>query len=180
MCLVVVLLLMHAPVASAQEAPSLFEISGGATFLGGGDVTSGFATGWSASFGWNATDWLGIVGEGGYNGDADSFGLLDVEADFVALALGARVSHHIWRLRPFAQLVGGATEITTRASTAQPVASVAEFTEIRGIAQIGVGVDVPITRRVAGRVAADYRRVFADASFGQRRVMVAAVVGLSP
>ena len=172
------MLFLHAPGASAQGGSQpAFEVSGGATYLSSGDITAGFGSGWSASFGWNATDWLGLVGEGGYNSDADSFGLLDVEADFVVLMLGVRVSRDVWRLRPFAQLLSGATEITTRVSTEQPVASVAEFTESRGAVQVGLGVDVPITRRIALRVAADYRRVFADVSFGQRRVLLATVVG---
>ena len=161
----------------AQDHPRL-EVGGGVTFLESGDIVEGYGSGWMASGTWYVVEWLGLTLEVSRNTRSQTLGFLDVKADFRAILAGPRFAWRTGPLVPFGRVLGGVTKILTEASAGLPFPSTGRFDETHHTIQLGAGVDIPMTRRLAARVAYDYRRMFAHEAIDQHRFLIGAVVGL--
>ena len=173
--LVGVALILPVPV-TAQEV-GRFEISGGYTFLDSSEVVDAFGVGWLAGGAWNTTRWLALGVELNGSGQRQSEGFLDVEASFFSFLAGPRVAASIWRLRPFAQVLGGRSRLELVVSSDFPFSGTGDTTDTYPAVQLGGGVDIPVDGRFSVRVALDYRRVFAPVEVGHRRVLTGLVYG---
>ncbi len=170
---VFVLLCLAAPVA----AQDMWEIAGGYSFTRAVTDEVTLPAGWLVSGAGNVTDTLAIVGEfsGAYKTEAE-FG---VEIDQYVLTLmgGVRYSQRLARVTPFAQfLLGGAGG--DRKPAGSDAGGGVEFAS-----QLGAGVDIRLTDRLAARVQGDWRRLFSgDEALGfvdgnQIRIAAGIVVG---
>ena len=143
----------------APEAPA-FEVGGGYAFLGGAGATEGYGAGWFADGGWRATSWLSLVGEVGRHRRRQDIGFIDFETNVDSAMAGVRLLHRRPRFAPYAQVLLGAVRVERTTHLAFPVDSVAGEDAAYGALQIGGGIQLPLSARLAIRIGADYRRVF--------------------
>ena len=168
-------LLVARPGAGLAQEVTAFEIAGGYTFLGSSAIVDGYGAGWVVGGGWNVTNWLALNLELGGTTHEQALGLLEIDAGFLTLLAGPRVSWSAGRLRPFAQLLAGSAHVDLKLASDFPFPSTGDFDDSHPALQGGGGVDVPIDRSFLIRIAFDYRRVFATEPFSQRRVLTALV-----
>jgi hypothetical protein len=161
---------------SAQDRP-VFEVAGGYSRVNRVGLVEGHGSGWLASVSWPVKVWLALVLEGGEEQANQKIGFLGVDTDFQTLLVGTRLSVSAWRVRPFAQVFGGTTRISTWLTTAVPFMSTGQFAERHPTLQVGIGVQAPIGGPFALRAAADYRRIFDVAGLNQIRITTAVAFG---
>ena len=133
--------------------------------------------GWLVSGAGNVTDTLAIVGE--FSGAYKSEAVFGVEIDRCLLTLmgGVRYSQRLARVTPFAQFLLGGAGMDSKPSGSDAGGGV-EFAS-----QLGAGVDIRLTDRLAARVQGDWRRLFSgDEALGfvdgnQIRIAAGIVVG---
>ena len=159
---------------TAQENGSL-EISGGYAFLGSSEIVDGHSAGWVVGGAWNPTSWVGLGVELGRSGQQQDVGLLEVGARFGSFHAGPRLFIPVGRLRPFAQILVGRTEVDLRVRSTFAPLSVGDAFERRFSWQLGGGVDVAVDRGFTLRLGFDHRRVSAADPFAQQRVLTAVV-----
>ncbi len=165
--------------AEAQDEPR-FDVSGGYQYIidvsDYADLTR-YPKGVFASAGWNATDWLGMVGEFTLGtttievGDSARFGPID---STVYTTMGG-VRFHLGGV--FVQALLGQLAVRTR----KELLFGALDETVTGLAvQPGLGFDFAHVGRFSGRFLVDYRALLSDEStFGyQIRVAAGVVVGL--
>ena len=169
------LLLAVRPGAGLAQEVAAFEVGGGYTFLGGSEIVDGYGAGWVVGGGWNVTNWLGLNLELGGTTREQALGLLKVDAGFLTLLAGPRVSWSAGRLRPFVQLLAGSAHVDLKVASVFPFPSTGDFDDSHPALQGGGGVDVSVDRSFLIRIAFDYRRVFATDPFSQRRILTALV-----
>ena len=120
----------------------------------------GYGAGWYADGGWRATTWLSLVGEVGRHRRRQDIGFIDVETNVDSAMAGVRILHRRRRFAPFVQILLGAVRVELTTHLAFPVDSVAGETGAYGTMQIGGGIQLPLSARLAVRIGADYRHVF--------------------
>ena len=175
--LIVILLPISSVSAQAQENSAL-EISGGYSFLGNSEVVDGYGAGWVVAGAWNVTQWFVATVEVSGNSQQQDVGLLDVNAGFLSVLGGPRISIPVGRLRPFTHFLFGSTRVDLAVTSMFPVPSTGKVDDVHSALQIGGGADVPIGWGFLVRVAFDYRRVFATQSINQHRVLTGLVYNL--
>ena len=136
-----------------------FEAGGGYAFLGGAGTTEGYGAGWFADGGWRATRWLTVAAEFGRHRRRQDIGFIDTETRVDSLVAGVRIVRRWPRFAPYAQLLVGAVRVERTAYLAYPVDSAAGETGTHGTLQVGGGIELPLSTRLAVRVGADYRHV---------------------
>lgn len=171
-CLGVILVL---PAHGAAEETGLFEISGGYTALGSSEIVDGYAAGWVVGGAWNAARWLAFGVDVGRNSQQQDVGLLDVNARFVSVHAGPRFFLPLGRVRPFAHILIGRTDIDLHVRSAFPPESVGNAFEQSFSWQLGGGVDLSVAARFALRVAFEHHRVSASDPLTQHRILTAVV-----
>jgi hypothetical protein len=174
----IVILLTPSAISAQTQDISPVEISGGYSFLGNSEVVDGYGAGWVVAAAWNATRWFGATLEVSGNSQQQDVGLLDVNAGFLSVLGGPRISIPVGRLRPFTHFLVGSTRVDLAVTSMFPVPSTGKIDDVHSALQIGGGADVPIGRGFLVRVAFDYRRVFATQSGNQHRVLTGLVYNL--
>ncbi len=154
-----------------------FEAGGGYAFLGGAGTTEGYGAGWFADGGWRATRWLTVAGEFGRHGRRQDLGFIDAETRVDSLVAGVRIVHRRPRFAPYAQFMVGAVRVERTAHLSFPVAAAAGEAAVYGALQVGGGVELPLSARLAVRVGADYRRVLDAVGLHHHRFVTGAVYG---
>ena len=157
-----------------RDAPA-FEVGGGYAFLGGAELAEGYGAGWFADGGWRATRWLTLVGEAGRHRRRQDLGFIDAETNVDSLAAGVRFLHRRPRFAPYAQLLVGAVRVKRTTHLAFPVDAMAGEDDIYGTLQIGGGLELPLSTRLAVRIGADYRHVFDAVPLHHHRFFTGAV-----
>ena len=158
---VTLLLLIHSATGLAEESGAI-SVSGGYSYLSGAGQTDGFGLGWFAGGGWQATNWVTLVGEVSRHRRTQDVGFLDVEVTHQAALAGARFHLRRLRLSPFVHLLAGVTRLDLVARTSVPVDAVGRDAATYGTLQLGGGIETPLTGRFSLRLHADYRRIFTD------------------
>ena len=155
----------------------MWEIAGGYSFTRAVTDEVTLPAGWLVSGAGNVTDTLAIVGEfsGAYKSEAE-FGV-EIDQYVLTLMFGVRYYRRLARVTPFAQfLLGGAGG--DRKPAGSDAGGGVEFAS-----QLGAGVDIRLTDRLAARVQGDWRRLFSgDEALGfvdgnQIRIAAGIVVG---
>lgn len=156
-------LLLCVPAPVSAQASSGQIAGGGYSFVRDYLAKENLPLGWFASGAYNITDWLAAVGEvsGSYKNydftfDSDTFSTNTRLHSYLG---GARYSRRMGGMTPFGQVLVGVTRETGgvtlfRQSIGTP--------QTKLTLQPGGGVDVPLTDRLSARLAADYRRIFAE------------------
>ena len=157
-----------------RDAPS-FEVGGGYAFLGGAELAEGYGAGWFADGGWRATRWLSLVGEAGRHHRRQDLGFIDVKTNVDSLVAGVRVLQRRPRFVPYVQVLVGAVRVKRTTHLAFPVDAMAGEDDIHGTLQIGGGLQIPLSTRLAVRVGADYRHVFDTVPLHHHRFVTGAV-----
>ena len=157
-----------------RDAPA-FEAGGGYAFLGGAGTTEGYGAGWFADGGWRATSWLTLAGEVGRHCRRQDIGFIDTETNIDSLVAGVRIIHRRPRFAPYVQVLAGAVRVERTVHLAFPVDSVAGETGVYGTLQVGGGIELPVSGRLAIRVGADYRRVLDAVGLHHHRFVTGAV-----
>jgi hypothetical protein len=137
---------MAAPVhAAAQD----YEIGGGYVYLRDTRSDVDLPRGWSISV---ARRWSALSAVVQADGEYQTLPLLVGEAGISlhGIMAGGRLSGRIGRVREFVEVLGGAVR-------GQGVTLGTASDETRGAVQAGIGVDVPIGRRLAARLQFDGR-----------------------
>lgn len=157
------IVLLCAPVpVSAQTRPA--DIAGGGySFVRDYLVEENFPLGWFASGARRLFDWLDVVGEiaGTYKQrevtfEGDTFSTNTRQHSYLG---GVRHTRQMGGVIPFGQLLVGVTRETGGVSVfRQSIAT----PQTKLTLQPGGGIDVPLTDRLSARLAADYRRIFAE------------------
>ena len=150
---VFVLLCLAAPVAAQDIAT--WEIAGGYSFTRAVTDEVTLPAGFFVSGAGNVTDMLAIVGEvsEAYKSEAE-FGV-EIDKRLLTLMGGVRYSQRLARVTPFAQfLLGGA------GAESGPVTSGLDGDKVEYASQLGAGVEIRLTDRLAARVQGDWRRIF--------------------
>lgn len=167
------LILASTPGAAQEIGP--FELSGGYTFLSSSEIVDGHAAGWVVGGAWNAASWLALGVDLSRNTQQQDVGLLQVDARFLSFHAGPRFFIPIGRIRSFAHLLVGRTDVDLQLQSALPPTSVGDAFEQDFSWQIGGGVDIAVDQGFALRLAFDHRRVEASAPFTQQRILTAVV-----
>ena len=152
-----------------------FEAGGGYAFLGGAGTTEGYGAGWFADGGWRATRWLTLAGEFGRHGRQQDLGFIDAETTVDSLVAGVRIVHRRPRFAPYAQFMVGAVRVERTAHLSLPVAATAGEATVYGALQVGGGIELPVSTRLAVRIGADYRRVLDAVGLHHHRFVTGAV-----
>ena len=174
----VMILLFISPLAAQTDDSTNFEVSGAYIFLHNSEIVDGYGIGWVGSGTWNATKWLGVAFEVEGSTQQQDIGLLDVDANFLSLLSGAKISKDWWKLRPFIKFLGGITTVDLQISSDFEILSSADLNDTRPAIQFGGGVDVPLDSNFLVRLSFDYRHVFRLKPLKQRRVLTALVYRL--
>ena len=169
------LLAVGSPAFGQAGDAHVVEVGGGYAFLGGAGSTEGYGAGWYADGGWRATTWLSLVGEVGRHRRRQDIGFIDVETNVDSAMAGVRLLHRRRRFAPFVQILLGAVRVERTTHLAFPVDSVAGETGAYGTMQIGGGIQLPLSARLAVRIGADYRRVFDAYRLHHHRFVTGAV-----
>lgn len=168
---------LPAPVSAQVDVPAHI-VAGGYSFMRDDGLEENFPAGWFVSGAHTLWDWLAAVGEvsGGYKDfDFSVAGTtFSTRARVHTFLGGARYQRALARLTPFVQLLAG----VARASGGVRVfrLSIAEA-QTEFALQPGGGVDIALTDRVGARLAADYRRIFAEDEDNEFRFAAGVVVG---
>ena len=157
-----------------RDAPA-FEAGGGYAFLGGAGTTEGYGAGWFADGGWRATSWLTLAGEVGRHRRRQDIGFIDTETNVDSLVAGVRIIHRRPRFAPYVQVMAGAVRVERTAHLAFPVDSMVGETGVYGTLQVGGGIQLPVSTRLAVRIGADYRRVLDAVGLHHHRFFTGAV-----
>lgn len=152
-----------------------FEAVGGYAFLGGAGTTEGYGAGWFADGGWRATRWLTVAGEFGRHRRRQDIGFIDAETNVDSLVAGVRIVHRRPRFAPYAQFMVGAVRVQRTAHLSFPVDAAAGEATVYGTLQVGGGVELPVSTRLAVRFGADYRRVLDAVGLHHHRFVTGAV-----
>jgi hypothetical protein len=146
--IVALLCLLSRPAAAQIFTP--MELSGGYAFVRDPRNDISLPIGWMAGGGVTLTDWLSAVADvSGNHKTISAFGS-DVHISVHTAMAGVRGSVRAGRLTEFAQVVAG---VVRGSGTAFGFTST---TNAFGV-QPGLGVDYPLTRRLAGRAEFDVR-----------------------
>ncbi len=172
-CLVV----LYAPVAQAQETPSI-ELSGGYSFLRDYGSNLNFPAAWYASVAKKLTDSVGVVGEvGGKYKSSGTPGTAATTLRTHTFLAGPRfVGKGTPRVVPFVQMLVGGARVSNKVDTLGVIVSTSQ-TEFA--LQPGAGVDMKFSDRASVRLQGDYRRILADAGDANEfRFVVGLVFGV--
>lgn len=172
-CLVV----LYAPVAQAQETPSV-ELSGGYSFLRNYGSNLNFPVAWYASVTKNLSDSFGVVGEVGGNYKSEGLpGIAAVTLRTHSFLAGPRFAGgRTARLVPFVQMLLGAARVSAAVDVLGVTVSASQT---QFALQPGAGVDMMFTDRVGVRVQSDFRRILAGTGgTNEFRFAVGAVIGI--
>ena len=150
-------------------------MGGGHAFLGGTELAEGYGAGWFADGGWRAARWLTLVGEAGRHHRRQDLGFIDAETNVDSLTAGVRILHRRPRFAPYVQLLVGAVRVKRNTSLAFPVESTVVEDGVSGTLQVGGGLQLPLSARLAVRIGADYRRVFDAVPLHHHRFFTGAV-----
>ena len=152
---------LPAPVLAQNRPVSI--AGGGYAFMRDYRVKENFPAGWFATAARDITSWLTGVGE-----VAGTYKMLDVTFDSTKYTTTTRLhtfmggARHSWRMNgftPFGQVLVGVAHETGGTTIFRPSIGTAET---KFALQPGGGVDISLTDRFGVRLAADYRRIFAD------------------
>ncbi len=157
----------------------VFEVGGGYAFLGGAGTDEGYGAGWFVDGGWRATSWLTLVGDLGRHRRPQDLGFIDVDTTVDSLVAGVRIIHRRPRFAPYVQVMLGAVRVKRTAHLAFPVDSVTGEAGIYGTLQVGGGIELPVSTRMAVCIGADYRRVFNALRLHHHRFVTGAVYTFS-
>ena len=163
------------PAFGQTPAAPAFDVGGGYAFLGGAELAEGYGAGWFVDGGWRATRWLSLVGEAGRHRRRQDLGFIDAETNVDSLAAGVRILHRRPRFAPYGQFLVGAVRVKRTTRLAFPVESAVVEDGVSGAMQIGGGLQLPLSARLAVRIGADYRRVFDDVPLHHHRFFTGAV-----
>ena len=163
------------PVFAQTGDAHAFEAGGGYAFQGGAGTVEGYGAGWFAGGGWRATRWLTVAGEFGRHRRLQDLGFIDAETTVESLAAGVRILHRRPRFTPYAQFLVGAVRVERTAYLTFPVDAAAGEATFYGALQVGGGVELPVSARLAVRIGADYRRVLDAIGLHHHRFVTGAV-----
>ena len=163
------------PASGWAQEPGSLEVAGGYSFLADTELVDGFGLGWFAEGGWRTTRWLSLTGEVSRHRRRQDVGFIDVDVTFQTLLAGPRLWLPAPRVTPFVHVLAGALRLDVVAHTSTPVDSIGDDAATHPTLQVGGGIEVPIANRLALRVGADYRRVFADAGLDESRLVTGVV-----
>lgn len=152
-----------------------FEAGGGYAFLGGAGTVEGYGAGWFVDGGWRATRWLTVASEFGRHRRLQDLGFIDAETTVESLAAGVRILHRRPRFAPYAQFLIGAVRVERTAYLTFPVDAAAGEATVYGALQVGGGIELPVSARLAVRIGADYRRVLDTVGLHHHRFVTGAV-----
>ena len=167
--IVAVAVFILSPVASVSAQQARLDISGGYSFLNGGDLWNGYGLGWIAAGEWNTSRWLSLVVEASRYQSRQDVGFIDVEHTVGNLVTGPRLWFKRPRARPFAHLLAGVTQVGVAANTSGPVESTGADTTLSAMLQIGGGIELPLSNVLVLRIGIDYHRVLVDHLSDQSR-----------
>ena len=88
---------------------------------------------------------------------------------------GVRIIHRRPRFGPYVQVMAGAVRVERTAHLAFPVDSMVGETGVYGTLQVGGGIQLPVSTRLAVRIGADYRRVLDAVGLHHHRFFTGAV-----
>ena len=171
------LLAAAAPAFGQPGGAHAFEAGGGYAFLGGAGTVEGYGAGWFADGGWRATRWLTVAGEFGRHQRRQDLGFIDADTTVENLMAGIRILHRRPRFGPYAQFLVGAVRVKRTAYLSFPVDAAAGEATVYGALQVGGGIELPVSARLAVRIGADYRRVLDSAGLHHHRFVTGAVYG---
>ena len=157
---ILVLVLVGSPAFGQARDTYAFEVGGGYAFLGGAWGAEGYGAGWFADGGWRATHWLTLAGEFGQHRRRLDLGFIDVKMTVDNLVAGVRIRHRRPQYAPYVQVLVGAVRLKQTAHLAFPVVSTAAEANVYGTVQVGGGIQIPVSSRLAVRIDATYRHVF--------------------
>ena len=152
-----------------------FEAGGGYAFLGGAGTVEGYGAGWFADGVWRATRWLTVAGEFGRHRRRQDLGFIDADTIVESLVAGVRLIHRRPRFTPYGQVLVGAVRVERTARLAFPVDVAAGEATVYGALQVGGGIELPLSTRLAVRIGADYRRVLDAVGLNHHRFFTGAV-----
>ena len=138
--------------APAEAQSHSLEIFGGYSFAHDAKSETELPAGWSAGAALGLNPWFAVVGDvAGHYATVQTFDA-DVRLTTHAAMAGGRASARIGRLTEFAQLLAGVVRGSGTVFGSTETNRVFSY-------QPGVGVDYPLTNRLAGRAQLDVRLV---------------------
>jgi hypothetical protein len=142
--------------AAAQNARPL-EVSGGYSFVRDPNNHVSLVAGWMAGAGVALTDWLAVVADAGGNYKTiSSFGS-DVDVSVHTVMGGVRASARVGKVTEFGQVLAG---IVRGSGTAFGFVSTSHAFGL----QPGIGFEIPLSQRLAGRAELDVRFIHSQAN----------------
>lgn len=145
--------------ARAQPAPRA-EVSAGYVFMQDAPSRVRFPAGWTVGTAVRLTPWLSAVAEADGSSRTAPTVLGDVTLSVRGLLAGGRLSARVGPFVEFAELLVGAVH-----ASASAFGVTSSTTALSG--QAGVGLDVPITRRLSGRGQFEVRLIRPSAPGGE-------------
>lgn len=156
---VCILLASSSPAFGQAAGGRAFEVGGGYAFVGSAAAAEGFGPGWFVDGGWRAASWLYVVGEAARHQRRQGLGFVDLDTAVESVAGGVRVLRRHRRFTPYAQVLAAAVRVKRTRRLQYPVGAVDILVNAHAGLQLGGGIQMPLTRRVAVRIGADYRRI---------------------
>jgi hypothetical protein len=148
--LVLMLAVLTLPRAAAAQNARPLEVSGGYSFVHDPNNHISLEAGWMAGGGVALTDWLAaVVDFGGNYKTISSFGS-EVHVSVHAAMGGVRASARVGKVTEFGQVLAG---IVRGSGTAFGFVSTSHAFGL----QPGIGFEIPLTQRLAGRTELDVR-----------------------
>ena len=169
--LVALFLVVSLARAAAAQPPSAVELSGAYSFLHDPRDDANLPAGWMAGATAPVSPWLSIAGEVGGNRRTVSGYGSDFRLSVLAAMAGPRASVRIGQFTEFVQVLAGVVYGSgsgfgvTTANTAFGV-------------QPGIGLDYPLTSRLAGRVQVDVRVIRGRSNGASPGDQIRALTGL--